>query len=170
MLSLLLNCVSSQSINNSLWIIGWWLHSFIVLTFFPFPPSSFWLFHLLSLHLSICVWAASLFIPLKIAYWGYPKIHIGFPHGEVVKNLSAHAGDSGDARSIPGLGRYPGGGNSNPLQCSCLGIPMDRGAWRAIAHGVAESEVTEYSAAKIHINRPGLFCSVEINTLFLWTN
>ena len=45
------------------------------------------------------------------------------------KNLPANAGDAG---SIPGLGRCPGGGNGNPLQYSCLGIPMDRGAWRAI--------------------------------------
>ena len=39
---------------------------------------------------------------------------------------------------MPGLGRYPGEGNSNPLQHSCLGNPMDRGVWQAIAHGVAE--------------------------------
>ena len=37
--------------------------------------------------------------------------------------------------SIPGLGRSPGEGNGNPLQYSCLGNPMDRGAWRATAHG-----------------------------------
>ena len=37
---------------------------------------------------------------------------------------------------IPGLGRSPGGGNGNPLQCLCLGNPMDRGAWRATVHGV----------------------------------
>ena len=41
--------------------------------------------------------------------------------------------------SIPGLGRTPGEGNGNPLQCSCLENPKDRGAWWAIAHGVAES-------------------------------
>ena len=53
------------------------------------------------------------------------------------KNLLANAGDSG---SVPGLGRSPGEGNGNPLQCSCLGSPMDRGAWPA---GVAkESDMT----------------------------
>ena len=46
----------------------------------------------------------------------------------MVKNLLANAGDSGDAGSIPGLGRSPGGGSGNPLQYSCLGNPMDRGA------------------------------------------
>ena len=46
----------------------------------------------------------------------------------MVKNLPANAGDSGDAGSNPGLGRSPGGGNGNPLQYSCLGNPMDRGA------------------------------------------
>ena len=40
---------------------------------------------------------------------------------------------------IPGLERSPGGGNSNPLQYSCLENPMDRGAWRATVHGVAKS-------------------------------
>ncbi|CAI9161683.1 unnamed protein product [Rangifer tarandus platyrhynchus] len=38
---------------------------------------------------------------------------------------------------IPGSGRSPGGGNGNPLQYSCLGNSMDRGAWRATVHGVA---------------------------------
>ena len=45
----------------------------------------------------------------------------------IVKNLPANAGDIRDAGSIPGLGRSPGEGNGNPLQYSCLGIPMDRG-------------------------------------------
>ena len=48
--------------------------------------------------------------------------------GTVVKNLSANAGDSGDAGLIPGLGRPPQEGKSNLLQYSCLGNPMDRGA------------------------------------------
>ena len=51
------------------------------------------------------------------------------------KNLLANAGDSG---SVPGLGRSPGEGNGNPLQCSCLGSPMDRGAWWATVHRVAK--------------------------------
>jgi len=49
----------------------------------------------------------------------------GFPGGSVVKNPPASAGDVG---STPGLGRCPGEGNGNPLQYSCLGDPMDRGA------------------------------------------
>ena len=57
----------------------------------------------------------------------------------MVKNLPANAGDIRDVGSIPGLGRYPGGGNGNPLQYSCLENPMDRGAWRATVHGVTKS-------------------------------
>ena len=58
----------------------------------------------------------------------------------MVKNLPANAGDVG---SIPGLGRCPGKGNSNTLQCSCLGNLMVRGASRAIVRGVTkESDVT----------------------------
>ena len=58
----------------------------------------------------------------------------GFPAGTGVKNPPASAGDTGDAGSIPGSGRSPGGGNGNPLQDPCLENPMDR---RAIAREVA---------------------------------
>ena len=56
----------------------------------------------------------------------------------MVKNLHANAGDIEDMGSIPGFERSPGEGNGNPLQYSCLGNPMDRGAWWAIVHGVAK--------------------------------
>ena len=48
--------------------------------------------------------------------------------------------NTGDVGSIPGLGRSPGEGNDNPLQYSCLENSMDRGAWRAIVHGVTKSQ------------------------------
>ena len=50
------------------------------------------------------------------------------------------AGDAEDAGSIPGSGRSPGEGNGNPIQYSCLGIPMDRGAWMATVHVVTKSQ------------------------------
>ena len=52
---------------------------------------------------------------------------MGFP-GDCDKEATCHAEDAGDAGSIPGSGRSPGGGNGNPLQYSCLENPMDRGA------------------------------------------
>ena len=61
---------------------------------------------------------------------------LGFPSDEVPKNSPANAGDVG---SIPGLERFPGVGNGNPLQYSCLENPRDRGAWWTTVHGVAES-------------------------------
>ena len=54
----------------------------------------------------------------------------------VVKKPPANAGDPRDVGSILGLGRFPGGGHSNPLQCSCLENPMVRGAWSATVHRV----------------------------------
>ena len=59
----------------------------------------------------------------------------------MVKNSPANAGDMG---SIPGFGRSPGGGHGNPLQYSCLGNPMHRGAWGATVHGVTKSQ-TQFS-------------------------
>ena len=58
-----------------------------------------------------------------------------------VKNPPANAGDIRDVSSIPGLGRSPGGGHGNPLQCSCLENPMARGAWWAAVHRVAKNQV-----------------------------
>ena len=58
----------------------------------------------------------------------------------MVKNLPSNAGDIRDRSSILGLGRYLGVRNGNPLQYSCLENSMDRGAWQAIIHGVAESQ------------------------------
>ena len=61
----------------------------------------------------------------------------------VIKNLPANAGDIRDVGSIPGLGRSSGEGNGKSLQYSCLENPIDRGAWQATVHGVAESDMTE---------------------------
>ena len=58
-----------------------------------------------------------------------------FPYSSVGQESACSAGDPG---SIPGLGRSPGEGNSNPLQYSCLENPMDGGAWQTTVHGVAK--------------------------------
>ena len=52
----------------------------------------------------------------------------------VVKNPPVHARDIRDFGWIPGSGRSPGGGHDNPLQCSCLENPMDKGTWQAKVH------------------------------------
>ena len=60
----------------------------------------------------------------------------GSPGSSVVKDLPGNAGDS----SL--IGKIPGEGNGNPLQYSCLGNPMDRGAWYAAVHRVTELDTT----------------------------
>ena len=62
---------------------------------------------------------------------------MGFPGGSAVKNPPANVENAG---LIPRLGRSPGEGSSNPLQYSCLGNPMDTGAWRATVHRVTKSQ------------------------------
>ena len=75
---------------------------------------------------------------------------MGFPGGSVVKNAAASARE---IYSIPWLGTPAGGGNGNPLQYSCLGNPMDRGAWRATVMGsqrAVQHWVTEHTHTHTH--------------------
>ena len=65
---------------------------------------------------------------------GCSTSYMGFPHSSVGKSSACNAGDPS---SLSGLGRFPGGGNGNPLQYSCLENPVDRGAWQAAVHGIA---------------------------------
>ena len=75
---------------------------------------------------------------------------MGFPGGSDDKKSACNARDLG---SIPGSGRSPGEGTGNPLQYSYLENSMDRGAWRAIVHGVAKSQIKLsdfYSLTQVH--------------------
>ena len=67
------------------------------------------------------------------------KAILGFPGGSAINNQPANAGDVG---LILALGSSPGEGNGNPVQYSCLENPLDRGAWQATVHRVAESDET----------------------------
>ena len=78
----------------------------------------------------ICVCAVSIHIYICI---------MGHPWWLTSEESPCNAGATGDMALIPGLGRSPGGGNSNPLQYSCLENPVDRGAWWATVHRVAKS-------------------------------
>ena len=62
--------------------------------------------------------------------------YYAFPGGSDSKEIACSAGDLG---LIPRSGKFPGEGNSNPLQYSCLENPMNRGAWQAIVHGLTKS-------------------------------
>ena len=71
---------------------------------------------------------------------------MGFPSDADGKEPACNARDPG---LIPGLGRAPGGGHSNPFQYSCLENPMDRGAWWATVHGVTKSQTQLKSKTKV---------------------
>ena len=82
-----------------------------------------------------------------------PKLWIGkiscplrnFASGTSGKELPANAGDIRDVGSIFGSRRLPGEGHGNPLQYSCQGDPMDRGAWQATVHGVSWTQLRDYT-------------------------
>ena len=98
----------------------------------------------------------------------------GFPGGSAGKESACN---EGDLVLIPGLERSPGEGNGNSLQY-CLENPMDRGAWRAPVHGVAESDATERLHVLVHwvfMSAQGLSlvletrgcCSIEVHGLLI---
>ena len=78
------------------------------------------------------------YLTYKVPFYGVERVYPS-QTALMVKNLPANARDIRDAASIPGLGRFLVVGNGNPLQCSCLENPMDRGVWWATVHGVAKS-------------------------------
>ena len=89
----------------------------------------FW--HNLGIYIDFSMWV------LKAPDYVLPSLFPGLPWWLSDKESACSAGDVG---SIPGLGRSPGEGNGNPLQFSCLGNPMNRGAWQATVHGVLKSQ------------------------------
>ena len=68
----------------------------------------------------------------------YLQLHTLLVHLQKIQELKNLSANAGDMASISGLGRSPGEGNGNPHQYPCLGNLMDRGAWWATVHGMAE--------------------------------
>ena len=89
---------------------------------------------------------------------------MNFPGGSDGK---ASAYNVGDLASIPGLGRSPGEGNGSPLQYSCLGNPIEGGAWYFIVHGVAKN-MTEQLHFHLHARYNSFSCCLE--TIFKYKN
>ena len=83
-------------------------------------------------HIFTCSWHIIIVLHIFLLSWG-----LEFPRW--LSRPAANAEDAGDTGSTPGSGRFPAGGNGNPLQYSCLGNPMERGASRATVHGVTKS-------------------------------
>ena len=92
-----------------------------------------------------CLWSSNTRMKLTTVYTRYIYsiysvcVFVYMHIFTVVKNLPANTEDAGDTVSIPGSGRSPGVENGNPLQYSCLGNPMNRGAWQTTVQGVATS-------------------------------
>ena len=85
---------------------------------------------------TVLEWGAIAFSQYAHSIFNSTNVQEYFPGDSNGKVSACNAGDLG---SIPGLGRSPGEGNGNPLQCSCLENPMDGGAWLATVHVVAKS-------------------------------
>ena len=87
------------------------------------------------------IWCIYMYIwCIYIYMYIYTYVHLGDSTGKNKKeNPPASAGAVRYTGLIPGSGRSPGGGHSNPCQYSCLENPMDRGAWRATVHGVTHN-------------------------------
>ena len=79
------------------------------------------------------------------------KVKRDLPGGSGGKESACKAGDVIDLGLIPGSGRSSTGGNGNPLQYSCLGNPMDKGAWWTIVHGVAKNrtQLSDWTCTKV---------------------
>ena len=78
------------------------------------------------------------------------SLSVVFPGSSDGKESAFNAGDLG---STPGLGRFPGEGNGNPLQYSCLENPMDRGAWRATVHSVTVTELSDFNFVFLSVQK-----------------
>ena len=76
------------------------------------------------------------------------SIYVGFPGSPDGKESACNVGDLG---LIPGLGRSPGGGHSNPLQYSCVKNPMDRGAWGSYRPGGLKESDTSDRLSTVHV-------------------
>ena len=84
---------------------------------------------------------------------------LGLPRWLSGKESACNAGNARDVGSIPGSGRSPEGGNSNPLQYSCMENPMGRGAWQAIVHRIAKSRTRLNTHAFSSVQS---FCRVQL--------
>ena len=146
---LLVSCCGFSFALDTWIIFSWWVPTFPCWWLFS-SSLGFWCFHkrwrqVLLLHDFCCLgYITSLNFPIRGARSCQLQIGTchgcylyGFPGGSEDKASACNAGDPG---SIPGLGRFPGEGNGNPLQYSCLENPMVRGAWRATVHGVTKSQ------------------------------
>ena len=87
----------------------------------------------------ICIHTHTMYICMYVCMYVCMCMCMGFPGGASGKDLPANAEDIGDTDSIPGSERSLGVRNGNPLQYSCLENSMDREAWRAVVHRVAEN-------------------------------
>ena len=93
-------------------------------------------------------------------------VTLGFPIVSLVKNPSAN---TGDASSIPVLGRSHGEGNGNPLQYSCLENPMDRAAWQGTVCGVAQSQtrLRDQTTATVGVTLPMKYILIDFFTPYV---
>ena len=103
--------------------------------------------------------------PWYLAYLGPTYNILGLPGCSDSKEFACSVGDLG---SIPGWGRSPGEGNSNPLQNSCLEIPMDGGAWQVIVYGVLRVRHDWATSLSLFFTISFLFSHLYLPTKISW--
>ena len=121
----------------------WWSHGtqHVVLTSFQWGPRGTWVAVGKARNLSKTVKSATEVMVLFVQLWSQIVIHPVNKFLKIIIFLRMKSKiNAGDVGSIPGLGRSRWEGHGNPLQCSCLENPMDRGAWGATVHRVARSQ------------------------------
>ena len=114
---------------------------------------------------------SGLIVLKSVSFWYLCRRHMTKPPLLGLPSVKESACQVGEPSSIPGLGRFPGKGNGKPLQYSCLGNPVDGGAWWTAVHGVTKiwTWLSDWTAAPAIISKWAyIFCKCTLACFLSW--